>query len=176
MRPDRSPEPGEEQPTAPPEGVIPDEEDASPDGSATEPMAEDDVDPDTTDPAGGDSGNPSTAGAADTATVPSGGPTVDPPSRLCRRCSAVTATSGEFCPHCGARYARRGRPWAGWSRRTRRIVVGVVVVVLLGGGGTAVALDVRADRAAERRAEERAAAEKRRVDAERKAQAAREEE
>ena len=30
------------------------------------------------------------------------------PIRVCRECSTQAPTSGEFCPHCGARYANAG--------------------------------------------------------------------
>lgn len=31
------------------------------------------------------------------------------PERVCRRCSTVATTTGDFCPHCGASYVRRRR-------------------------------------------------------------------
>ncbi|MDO9406774.1 hypothetical protein [Patulibacter sp.] len=72
------------------------------------------------------------------------------PDRLCRKCSTVSATTGEFCPHCGASYVRRGR-LGRISRRTRGVVAAFVVLVLLAGGGTALVLQKQADDRMERR-------------------------
>jgi len=35
------------------------------------------------------------------------------PTRVCPRCSTLTATTAARCPHCQSSYRRR-RPWAGW--------------------------------------------------------------
>lgn len=89
-------------------------------------------------------------------------PDAPAPERICRRCSTVAATAGDFCPHCGASYVRRRRnPLGRLGRRGRRLAVAAVVLASLGGGGTAVALKVRADDRAEQR--ERAAADRRRA-------------
>ncbi|WP_157260723.1 hypothetical protein [Patulibacter minatonensis] len=139
------------------------------------PDPNDDI-PDGTDPVD-DTAPPEDRAGADATdpTVPDD-PTV--PERLCRRCSTVTATTGEFCPHCGASYVRRRR-LPQLQRRTKRILVALVVVLLLAGGGTGALLKVRADDRAEKReqAEQRAedaarAARERRERAEAKAAAA----
>ncbi len=98
----------------------------------------------------------------------------DAPPRACRKCAAVSSTSGTFCPQCGTAYERRRRlNWRARSKRTRIIVVATLAVILVGGGGTATALKVSADRAEQRRVEaaERQAAEQRRAVAEREREA-----
>lgn len=75
------------------------------------------------------------------------------PTRICRKCSVATNASGDFCPSCGASYARR-------SRRPSRKIVAVNVILLLIAGGAAGGLVAkqqsdgaardRADAAAER--------------------------
>lgn len=80
-------------------------------------------------------------------------------TRVCRRCSTQAATSGAFCPHCGAAYERRRRGPRSWSRRTRLATAVLVVALLLGAGGAVVALEHAADQRAEDR--ERAAQERR---------------
>ena len=82
---------------------------------------------------------------------PTDGDAPTPPERICRRCSTVAATTGDFCPHCGASYVRRRTPWGRLGRRGRRITVAVVLVALLGGGGAGAVLKVRADDRAEQR-------------------------
>ena len=59
------------------------------------------------------------------------------PIRVCRKCSAQAQTGGEFCPHCGARYATRQR-----SAKARLLMIGLPVVILLIAGGVAAALVV----------------------------------
>jgi len=55
------------------------------------------------------------------------------PTRICRKCSVASTTSGDFCPSCGTSYVRRSR------RPSRRVVViGAVVLLLLAGAGAAV--------------------------------------
>ena len=92
--------------------------------------------------------------------------TASAPERLCRRCSTVTATTGEFCPHCGASYVRRRRVrLPAMRKRTRRVLLALVVLLVVGGAGTGYALKTQADQ----RAEDRAQAKQRERDAERRA-------
>jgi predicted nucleic acid-binding Zn ribbon protein len=96
------------------------------------------------------------AGAARDTTSPAP-PTT--PDRLCRRCSTVTATAGDFCPHCGASYARRRRlPRP--KRRTTLILLAVVALLLVAGAGTGLVLKQQSDDRAERRARAHATAER----------------
>src|SRR3954468_243841 len=63
---------------------------------------------------------------------------VQPPTRVCPKCSALERTNGTFCPHCGAAYERRKRRTL--SRRTKIIVATIIGLVLLGGAGAAIVL------------------------------------
>ncbi|MQW75307.1 DUF2510 domain-containing protein [Nocardioides sp. dk4132] len=76
-------------------------------------------------------------------------PPLAPPTKVCPKCSVQTHTSGDFCPHCGARYVRRRRPELG-----RKAIIGIVAaaVVLLGIGG-GIVWKVQHDREQERNAE-----------------------
>lgn len=91
-------------------------------------------------------------------------------TRVCRRCSVQSQTTGDFCPNCGKSFARRGL-----SKRARLLIVAAIALVLVGGAGAGVTAKVRSDRAAvaaeeaaeaiaaaeaERKAEEEAAAER----------------
>ena len=62
------------------------------------------------------------------------------PERLCRRCSTVTATTGELCPHCGASYVRRRRlpRLPAMRRRTRRVLVAALALLLIAGAAAGV--------------------------------------
>jgi hypothetical protein len=85
------------------------------------------------------------------------------PDRLCRRCSTVSATTGDFCPHCGASYVRRRRlPLSALGRRTKLALAAVVAVLLVAEIGTGVVLKHQADERTERR--ERAQANLRRLE------------
>lgn len=65
-----------------------------------------------------------------TASVPGGSHRIVP-VRVCRKCSTQSQTSGDYCPHCGARFSRR-------RMGTRaKIFIAVAVVVLVGGGASA---------------------------------------
>jgi hypothetical protein len=71
------------------------------------------------------------------------------PTRLCPRCSALSRTEGDFCPHCGGSFlhpSRQGR----LGRRGKLALLTVVVVLALAGGGTAFALKHNHDAAHER--------------------------
>jgi Flp pilus assembly protein TadG len=50
----------------------------------------------------------------------------EPLTRVCRKCSTQSQTSGEFCPHCGARYSKPQR-----SRKRRTLIFGVPLLVVL---------------------------------------------
>jgi hypothetical protein len=72
------------------------------------------------------------------------------PERLCRKCSTVSSTAGDFCPHCGASYVRRRRlPRV--SKRVGRALAAVVLLLVVAGGATGLALKGQADDRAERR-------------------------
>jgi hypothetical protein len=78
---------------------------------------------------------PTSAAAGDIEHVAGGAPV-----RVCRRCSTQSRTSGEFCPHCGARFLRRAIGKRG------KILIGVLLVALLtAGGATAVVLRINHD-------------------------------
>src|SRR3954447_16814572 len=67
------------------------------------------------------------------------------PTKVCAKCSVQTQTPGEFCPHCGSRYARR-------RRLGRKAIAGIVAGVLLVSALVAgVTLKARHDQAQERR-------------------------
>lgn len=87
-----------------------------------------------------------------------GSPRSEPPTRVCPRCSTQSQTAGDFCPHCGAAFARKR-----WSRKRRLIIFGVLSALLLGGAGTAIALKVSHDNELKR--ERKAVADKRAADA-----------
>lgn len=145
QRPDEN-DPTAEDATAPTAGDPPrPEDDAAPEG----PGASDDVGPDDTAPDGPGAPDDVPPGEAAQATTPA----ATPPERLCRRCSTVTASTGEFCPHCGASYVRRRRlPRLPAMRgRTRRLVLALVVLILVGGAGMGVVLKTQADQRAEDR-------------------------
>jgi hypothetical protein len=60
----------------------------------------------------------------------------DVPTRVCPHCATVSHTAGEYCPHCGKSYAKRGR----LSKRSRIALVAGIVILLLGGAGAAIAI------------------------------------
>lgn len=62
------------------------------------------------------------------------------PIRVCRKCSTQAQTSGEFCPHCGARYGKRRR-----SRRVRLLMLGVPLLILIVAGGATAVLMIQHD-------------------------------
>lgn len=64
------------------------------------------------------------------------------PTRVCRKCSVQSETSGDFCPNCGRSYVRRGL-----SKRAKLIICGITVAALLGAGTTGVLAKSRHDRA-----------------------------
>lgn len=79
-------------------------------------------------------------------------------SRVCRKCSVVSQSPGDYCPGCGTAYAGRRV-----STRTKLVAAGVIALLLLGGAGAGVAAKVRSDHeaaeareAAAQRAEEKA--------------------
>lgn len=79
------------------------------------------------------------------------------PDRLCRRCSTVSSTTGDFCPHCGASYVRRRRlPLPALRRRTKLVLAAVLAVLLVAGIGTGVVLQQQAEERTERRERARA--------------------
>ena len=59
-----------------------------------------------------------------------------PPLKVCRKCSVQTATTGEFCPHCGAGFSTQGlRSKLGAlmrSRPARRIAIAVGLLAVIG--------------------------------------------
>lgn len=61
------------------------------------------------------------------------------PTKVCRKCSVQTTTSGNFCPQCGASYIRRTRV----SRKVALIGLAILLVVGAGAAGT---LKVQNDR------------------------------
>jgi predicted nucleic acid-binding Zn ribbon protein len=62
-------------------------------------------------------------------------PPLEAPIRVCRSCSTQAPADGEFCPHCGARYAKRRR-----SRRARLLMFGLPLLILIVAGGVTAAL------------------------------------
>lgn len=61
--------------------------------------------------------------------------TDDQPTRVCRRCSAESTTTGSFCPSCGSSYVRGSR------RPSRKaLVAGLVAVLLVAGVGSGIAV------------------------------------
>jgi hypothetical protein len=73
--------------------------------------------------------------------------TAEAPTKVCRKCSVQSQTSGEYCPHCGASYVKRRRQIG------RKSIIGIVAAaVLLLGTAAGVALKVQHDRDQERRA------------------------
>ncbi|HEY1596395.1 MAG TPA: hypothetical protein VGF74_13440 [Thermoleophilaceae bacterium] len=91
-----------------------------------------------------------------------------PPTKVCPKCSIQETTSGVFCPHCGAQYAGKRRRLPKRGRRSLLVLVGVIV---LAGAGTAVAMKSHHDRqvTAARHHREAAAAQARRLAAQRAA-------
>lgn len=61
----------------------------------------------------------------------------DPPVRVCRKCSTQAQTSGDFCPHCGARYSKKKR-----SKKARALIIGVPLAALIAAAVIAAALIV----------------------------------
>lgn len=59
------------------------------------------------------------------------------PFRLCRKCSTQARTSGDFCPHCGARYSKLRR-----SPKQRLLRYALPLIVVLAGCSVAVVLIV----------------------------------
>lgn len=59
----------------------------------------------------------------------------DPQTKVCRKCSVQTQTSGNYCPGCGTAYVARRR-FANVNKRTALIVAAVVVAVIAGTGIT----------------------------------------
>lgn len=53
------------------------------------------------------------------------------PTKVCRKCSVQSTTTGGFCPNCGASYEQRRRP----SRKAALISAAVVVVILAAAAG-----------------------------------------
>ncbi len=64
-------------------------------------------------------------------------------TRVCRRCSAQSTTTGDTCPACGTAFVRSRRP-------SRRLVLGVVAVLVVAGAGAGAVL-VKAQRDADER-------------------------
>src|SRR3954447_849552 len=89
--------------------------------------------------------------------------------RVCPKCSVQERTTGDFCPHCGARYERRRRRL---GKRTKIAIAVVLGACLLSGAGVGVALKIRHDD----RVAAHAAAEKKRRAAEAQAQRQRQQE
>ncbi len=81
----------------------------------------------------------------------------DAPVRVCRKCSTQAQASGDFCPHCGARYSKKRR-----SRKARFLIFGLPLLLLLAGGGIAAGLIIHHNNqvAAKKRAAAQAAARK----------------
>jgi uncharacterized protein HemX len=96
------------------------------------------------------------------------------PQRVCRKCAAISHARGDFCPHCGAPYARRGplrktrTRIARWSRKRKALVFGLPLLLLLlaAGVGAYLKIDhdnqVQADRERQEEARRQAAAERQR--------------
>ena len=97
-------------------------------------------------------GSPAAQSAATTTSTQDSDPAASAaaPERLCRKCSTVSTTAGDYCPHCGASYVRRRRlPRV--SRRVGRVLAAVVLLLVLAGGATGIVLKGQADDRAERR-------------------------
>lgn len=90
-------------------------------------------------------------------------PGLSGPQRVCRKCSAISDTDGDFCPHCGTSYQRNSllpRPRAKttrWSRRRKTLTLVIPLLLLVAGIGVGIYLKIDHDDqvAAERRAAER---------------------
>ena len=67
------------------------------------------------------------------------------PTKVCPRCSVQSQTSGEFCPHCGAKYMHGRKGLGAVSKRTKIIAAAVVAVIVLAGGGVAIAEKISHD-------------------------------
>lgn len=63
--------------------------------------------------------------------------TREAPVKVCPKCSVQERTSGLFCPHCGAPYAKKQRLRSKRSKRILAAAVGLLLVAGLGGGITA---------------------------------------
>jgi predicted nucleic acid-binding Zn ribbon protein len=59
------------------------------------------------------------------------------PVRVCPKCSTQSDAGGDFCPHCGARYAKRKR-----SKKVRAFIFGGPVIAVLAAAAVAVVLVV----------------------------------
>ena len=93
------------------------------------------------------------------------------PNRLCRKCSALSETEGEFCPYCGASFTKRSRI----PKRVKITLLIVLAVLIAGSVTTAVVIKNHRDKvAAERQAAivQAAAAEKRAAEARQREEAA----
>lgn len=93
------------------------------------------------------------------------------PTRVCPSCASLSQTSGEFCPHCSARFSRKRRE-PRLSRKAKLITLVVMSLLLVGSVGAATTLKIRHDRAVQAKHEaqvERAAAKKAAQEAARKA-------
>ncbi len=88
------------------------------------------------------------------------------PVKVCPNCSVQERATGDFCPHCGSSYLRKGRTASplkpfkavgrsigGLSKRTKIVVAVVCGVLLLGGIGGGVALKVKSDNDAQEKRE-----------------------
>lgn len=90
-------------------------------------------------------------------------------TKICPQCSVQSTTAGEFCPNCGASYLR--------GRRRRKLgkkaIAIIVAIVILAGTGVGISLgvqhsrEVAAQEAADKKADEAAAAREREAEEER---------
>jgi hypothetical protein len=91
---------------------------------------------------------------ADTAAEVAAEPADVVTTKVCPKCSVQETTAGEFCPHCGARYAKKRR-----SKRTKVTALAALGALVLAGGATAAVLKVSSDDAAQQKRDERHQAE-----------------
>jgi len=88
------------------------------------------------------------------------------PTRVCHKCSVQSQAAGEFCPHCGTPFMRRGR------RFGKKSLAAVVAVLVICAAATGIVLTVRHNHAAHAKAVAAAAAQRKAIAAQQAAAAA----
>lgn len=63
---------------------------------------------------------------------------VDPPTKICHKCSVQNRTAGKFCPNCGASYETQ-RFFAKFGKLVR-IIIAAVLLVMIGGIGISLSI------------------------------------
>jgi len=67
------------------------------------------------------------------------------PTKVCPNCSVAERTTGQFCPHCGASYARGSQRPTGrlrsLSRKAKFVITALLVLLIAGGVTTALVID-----------------------------------